>query len=487
MILRRGVAARLRLRDLPMSVAAVEGMNSLSSPRDYYEFLREQIRKSQKSITLSALYLGSGPLERELVEELRAALRRSAELRLTVILDHSRAQRSSAPLEELVDEFDGSRVKLLWYQMPQLRGLLSRVLPAQVCEILAVYHCKFNVFDGGVLLSGANLSEEYFVNRQDRYLFIPDGDGEESSLKLFLSRFVGLVEPHCHRVLPGRGVQPPPSATAAPAALRDLRRGLLELVLRPSSDEDPPGPQEQETTLLPLLQLAPAHVDHESAALPALLQDAADSRLLQSVALSSPYPSLPPTLARALHRLQVGTQVSATILTSSLATHGFSRATGAKALVPLMHRQALSDALELAAGGGGVRGEVGKTLYDRKDWTFHAKGLWLWLSSQPLSSSASSSAPAPQRAASLVTYIGSSNLGERSWGRDFELGFLLSTSNPRALEVLSGEYKHLLAHSRNGSSGGVNGDSAADGAIPRVSETMRKLVPALTKICRSFL
>ena len=144
-----------------------------------------------------------------------------------------------------------------------------------------------------------------------------------------------------------------------------------------------------------------------------------------------------------------------------------------------------------------MRGEVGKSLYDRKDWTFHAKGLWLWLSSpspspspspsQPLSSSASSSAPAPQRAASLVTYIGSSNLGERSWGRDFELGFLLSTSNPRALEVLSGEYKHLLAHSRNGSSGGGNGDSAADGAIPRVSETMRKLVPALTKICRSFL
>jgi CDP-diacylglycerol--glycerol-3-phosphate 3-phosphatidyltransferase len=479
-----------------MSVAEVEGMVSLSSPRDFYEFLREQIRMAQKSITLSALYLGSGPLERELVEELRAALRRSAELRLTVILDHSRAQRSSAPLEELVDEFDGSRVKLLWYQMPQLRGLLSRVLPAQACEILAVYHCKFSVFDGGVLLSGANLSEEYFVNRQDRYLFIPDGD-EESSLKLFLSRFVGLVEPHCHRVLPGRNVQPPPSAAAAPAALSDLRTGLLELVSRPSSDENLHGPQPQETALLPLLQFAPAHIDHESAVLPALLQDAADSCLLQSVALSSPYPSLPPMLAGALHRLQASTQVPATIFTSSLATHGFARASGAKALVPLMHRQALSDALGLAAasavaaaGGGRGRGEVSSTLYDRKGWTFHAKGLWLWLSSPspPLSSSAASSAHPPQQAASLVTYIGSSNLGERSWGRDFELGFLLSTSNPRALGVLSGEYKHLLAHSRSSSSsGGAAAAADSDSATPPVSATMRKLVPVLTRICRSFL
>jgi CDP-diacylglycerol---glycerol-3-phosphate 3-phosphatidyltransferase len=464
MLLRRAALGRLKV--LPVSTNVV----SLPTPKAYYEFLREQIRKAQNSITLSALYLGSGPLENELVGELRAALKQRSELQLTVILDHSRAQRSSAPLAKLVDEFGKSRVKLLLYQMPQFRGLLSRVLPAQVCEILGVYHCKFNIFDSGVLLSGANLSEEYFVNRQDRYLFFPD-DGQ-ASLRVFLTRFVALVEPHCHQILPGNETRPPSTASTA---LGDLRYGLLELVSSSSSNQE--SSEGDAMALLPLVQHAPARIDHESSAIPALLLDALESRQLHTVALASPYPSLAPALAQALHRLRASASISVSVLTSSLASHGFARAKGFKALVPLMHRQALSDALGLdgrpAAGAG-----VSTTLYDRKNWTFHAKGLWLKFSNPSPKPNVAALASSPS-ASSMVTYIGSSNLGARSWERDFELGFLLTTSSPQAVQVLSNEYSQLAAHAR--------ADEPVGQRVQGVSSTMAAFVPVLTHLCRSFL
>jgi hypothetical protein len=46
--------------------------------------------------------------------------------------------------------------------------------------------------------------------------------------------------------------------------------------------------------------------------------------------------------------------------------------------------------------------------FQRTGWTYHAKGLWF----------------SDKRKGLIGSYIGSSNFGERSWKRDFELGFL---------------------------------------------------------------
>lgn len=41
-------------------------------------------------------------------------------------------------------------------------------------EAMGTYHTKFLVFDNNVILTGANLSEEYFLDRKDRYMLIND-------------------------------------------------------------------------------------------------------------------------------------------------------------------------------------------------------------------------------------------------------------------------------------------------------------------------
>ena len=39
-------------------------------------------------------------------------------------------------------------------------------------EMKGTFHTKFLVFDNNVILTGANISEEYFLDRKDRYILI---------------------------------------------------------------------------------------------------------------------------------------------------------------------------------------------------------------------------------------------------------------------------------------------------------------------------
>ena len=47
--------------------------------------------------------------------------------------------------------------------------LQYRVLPPRVSEIVGVCHLKAFIYDDNVLMTGANLSNTYFNNRQDRW------------------------------------------------------------------------------------------------------------------------------------------------------------------------------------------------------------------------------------------------------------------------------------------------------------------------------
>ena len=39
-------------------------------------------------------------------------------------------------------------------------------------EIFGTYHTKYQIFDNNVILTGANLSEDYFINWTDWYFII---------------------------------------------------------------------------------------------------------------------------------------------------------------------------------------------------------------------------------------------------------------------------------------------------------------------------
>lgn len=60
------------------------------------------------------------------------------------------------------------------FHTPNLRGLLRLLIPERFNETIGLQHIKVYLFDNNVILSGANLSDSYFTNRQDRYVFLQD-------------------------------------------------------------------------------------------------------------------------------------------------------------------------------------------------------------------------------------------------------------------------------------------------------------------------
>ena len=54
---------------------------------------------------------------------------------------------------------------------------MKRLLPSKWNETVGLQHCKVYVFDDSLIISGANLSQDYFTSRQDRYVLIENCPG----------------------------------------------------------------------------------------------------------------------------------------------------------------------------------------------------------------------------------------------------------------------------------------------------------------------
>ena len=64
------------------------------------------------------------------------------------------------------------------------------MLPGKLNEILGIQHAKFFVVDNNVVISGANLSTDYFTDRQDRYILIKDAP----KLADYFDEFTNTIE-----------------------------------------------------------------------------------------------------------------------------------------------------------------------------------------------------------------------------------------------------------------------------------------------------
>ena len=134
----------------------------LDEPGAFYSTIRQLISSSKHEISLSALYLGTGSLEKQLLEDLDKALEREKELVVTLVFDYNRAHRvwkESLPqyhvILPLLQKYGTDRVRLRLYKMPALYASYYQLLPVQLREILGVYHVKFLQFDDAVMLKTA--------------------------------------------------------------------------------------------------------------------------------------------------------------------------------------------------------------------------------------------------------------------------------------------------------------------------------------------
>ena len=188
---------------VPMFRASAKSMVRLQSPRQFYSMLRNHIMKAQHRIFISTLYIGKE--ERELAMDLAKALARRPQLQLTILMDAMRATRespksaSSASLLSHLASMFPDQVDLRLYATPVLRpnSIASRIIGKRFNEGFGLQHMKVYGFDDDVLITGANLSRDYFTCRMDRYLLIR----EHKPLANYLHALILLVSRFSYALL----------------------------------------------------------------------------------------------------------------------------------------------------------------------------------------------------------------------------------------------------------------------------------------------
>ena len=91
---------------------------------------------------------------------------------------------------------NNTKNQLYLFQVVPDNILTSLFLPTPLDEVYGVFHIKAYVIDDTLILSGANLSEEYFVNRQDRYIQIKNGGNG------LVEFYANLIDILCNHSIP---------------------------------------------------------------------------------------------------------------------------------------------------------------------------------------------------------------------------------------------------------------------------------------------
>ncbi|KAH0517897.1 CDP-diacylglycerol--glycerol-3-phosphate 3-phosphatidyltransferase, mitochondrial [Microtus ochrogaster] len=427
----------------------------LSSPAEFFELLKGQIKTAKRRVVMASLYLGTGPLEQELVDCLESSLEKSlqskfsSDLKVSILLDFTRGSRgrknSRSMLLPLLQRFP-ERVRVSLFHTPNLRGLLRLLIPERFNETIGLQHIKVYLFDNNVILSGANLSDSYFTNRQDRYVFLQDcaeiadfftelvdavGD---VSLQLQGDDTVDVVDGMVHPYKGDRAAYCRAANKRVMDVIHSARTrqqmlhaqtfhsdSLLSQEEAAAAGDRRPAP---DTWIYPLIQMKPFEIQIDEIVTETLLTEAERGA---KVFLTTGYFNL----TQAYMDLVLGTRAEYQILLASPEVNGFFGAKGVAGAIPAAYvhieRQFYSEVCSL-----GQQDRVQLQEYWRKGWTFHAKGLWLYL--------AGSSLP-------CLTLIGSPNFGYRSVHRDLEAQIAIVTESRALQQQLHQEQEQLYLRS----------------------------------------
>ena len=427
-------------------------------PSDFFSTLTDKIINARSRVFLSTLYIGSS--EHGLVDAIRTALEKNPYLRVSILTDALRGTREAPSnscaslLAPLVQDFR-ERVEVRMYHTPNLTGLRKALIPKRINEGWGLQHIKIYGVDNEVMLSGANLSSDYFTNRQDRYHIFrskPVTDYFSTIHDAVCSvsfSLEPLSEPPAFRL-----IWPDTNRARNPLQHPLLYRAATTSLLRPlvSPPTNPPSPSTTNTSVYPLL-VHPPTINTELPAIETLL---ASHRSIEDYVFTAGYFNPHPLITATLLNLSSPPySTPGTILTASPFANGFFGSKGISGMLPaaytrlswLFLRSTRNKNLQLREWRRGTVGQPG-------GWTYHAKGLWATL---PSDESPSYSQPERnEEAGPNVTLIGSSNYTTRSYGLDLEVGAMIVTTDPGLRARLKREKEMLEEHTQPVSEADLN-------------------------------
>lgn len=325
------------------------------------------------------------------------------------------------------------------YHTPNLTGIRKAILPKRINEGWGLQHMKLYGIDDEIIMSGANLSDDYFTNRQDRYHVFKSRE--------ITNYFYDVYRTTCdlsYRVLPSehdasgfsldwpvQNVQPAPLSdpkgyiASATKALQPLVKAL---------PRTPVNEKASDTHVYPLLQMTPLLKPDTSTELPALTTilrklstpEFAGSRWM----FTAGYFNMTPEVRQLLLESKPS---SATVVAASPWANGFYGSKGVSGMLPAAYTH-LSRRFLDAVSQANLSNQIAVkewrkgTVNAPGGWTYHAKGIWITLPGQQHPS---------------ISLVGSSNYTKRSYSLDLEANTLIVTSNPDLQRRLGEEEKWL--------------------------------------------
>lgn len=434
----------------------------LNGPEDFYEALKRKIRGAKKRIYLSTLYVGKS--ENELLSTLREALLHNGpDLKVSILTDALRGTRESPDvscaslLSPLAAEFP-DRVEIRMYHTPNLTGFRKRLVPKRINEGWGLQHIKLYGIDDEVILSGANLSSDYFTNRQDRYHIFSSRRVTDYFARIHnaVCSVSFLLRPSANEetyTLTWPSSNLAPSPLSSPRAHIKATTSLLLPLVSPSKSPSPIPPAPLTTSVYPTICFPPS-LNTELPALRVLFSSPVDSYTF-AAGYFNPHPLITSSIIACSSSPN---KASGKVLTAHPFANGFYNSSGVSGLLPAAYTH-LSLRFLQAARGANIqlqewqRGMVGQP----EGWTFHAKGLWITLLNSRVPSSPSSASPEWSESSAVenplqpgpgITVIGSSNYTKRSYGLDLEVGAVVVTRDENLMRRWREEEEALLGRSR---------------------------------------
>lgn len=409
----------------------------VKEPHEFYSVLRKSIETAKKRVALSSLYLGVGPLEDQLTADLTSALLSNPDLKVHLLFDYTRATRvekvadgarsckqSLQPLAAL------SRAKVSFFLSPHYSNWFKRyfILPLpKINEVISLHHMKAFVFDDDVIISGANLSEQYFTNRADRYIIFrncPALANYFTDLIETIGSFSLKLKSDGSFHLDSSWKYHPLASKHKDKFIAEARERMMALNKKYSRDlrecVNSSTENTSTTIAMPMIQMDCLGIKDDFTYTCKLISS---SPAGSSMRLASGYFNLTKEYIDILLN-KSKSDVQCNVLMASEPVNSFYRAKGLIGKIPSVYSQFSHDFLRQI-----IKRDSSIQLwsYLRPDWTFHTKGLWIHYPTSDV----------------MLATIGSPNFGWRSVYRDNECQVLLITRDPALKSSLTAEYESV--------------------------------------------
>ncbi len=288
----------------------------LHHPSDFYNTLRNRLKSAKNRVCIATLYFGHSEMEQELLEAIPSTVPTD------ILLDGlrgNRRERTHLTSVETINKFC-PHARVAPFVTPHYCGLF-KLLPDRINEIVGTQHMKLIVVDNDVIITGANLSDIYFTNRQDRYLIVRGQAG--------------------------------------------LADELVKVMLNVKSGDKMENIHSREHELSDIsVQFSVQHMEPDQVTIE-LLNQASNAANSSHITVCSPYLNLSADIVKSLRCFP-----NLSIITAAASANAFHNSEGVSRFIPAAYECMQSELMNQLPHANFFN-------YVRSGWTFHPKGIWI--------------------------------------------------------------------------------------------------------------